>query len=215
MGANTLSVMDKLTARYPDLVSIREQIDAAFDALRRCFEAGGKLLVCGNGGSASDSDHIVGELMKGFMYKRPIPDEHRQMLVAEFGDEGDELADLLQGSLPAIGLASHAALISAVANDTDASMVYAQQVYGYGKPGDVLFGISTSGNSMNVIRAIQVAKLKGLVTIGLTGETGGRMKSLCDVTICVPYASTPEVQERHLPIYHALCIAVEEALFTS
>lgn len=205
----------QLIGKYPDLAPVQKDIYDAYVKMKESFEVGGKLLVCGNGGSSSDSDHIVGELMKGFLSKRPLPANERERFSERFGEEGADLANLLQGSLPTIGLSSHAALVSAVANDTDPSMVYAQQVYGYGKANDILFGISTSGNSQNVIRAIQVAKVKGLATIGLTGATGGRMKALCDIAICVPYVSTPDVQERHLPIYHALCIAIEEALFAS
>ncbi|MFD1676636.1 D-sedoheptulose-7-phosphate isomerase [Alicyclobacillus fodiniaquatilis] len=206
-------VIDQLVEKYPDLSGCQQDVKRAFLAMKESYTAGGKLLVCGNGGSASDSEHIVGELMKGFMSKRTLPAAERQRFVDELGEEGGALADLLQGGLPAISLTSHAALISAVANDTDAAMVYAQQVYGYGKQGDVLLGLSTSGNSKNVLQALRVARVQGLTTIGLTGQSGGEMKSLCDICICVPYVQTPDVQERHLPIYHALCLALEEALF--
>jgi D-sedoheptulose 7-phosphate isomerase len=188
-------------------------IEEASRLLVEAYGQGHKVLTCGNGGSAADSEHIVGELMKGFMLRRPVPDELRHRLRAQFAELGDVLADHLQGALPAISLVSQAALISAFANDVAADMVFAQQVYGYGQPGDVLIGISTSGNSLNVINAIRVARTLGVKTIGLTGRTGGAMLSLCDVCIRVPSDQTYEIQERHLPIYHALCMVVEEEFF--
>lgn len=205
----------ELIVKYPDLKPCHEEIQQAYSLLFQSFESGGQLLVCGNGGSASDSEHIVGELMKGFMLPRRLPATMVERFEAAFGEEGAELAGKLQGALPAISLVGHSALISAVANDTDATVAYAQQVYGYGRPGDVVLGISTSGNSKNVVRAMQVARVQGLRTIGLTGQAGGRMRDLCDVCVRVPYASTPDIQERHLPIYHALCVALEEAFFAS
>jgi D-sedoheptulose 7-phosphate isomerase len=207
------SPLDKLMLKYTELAECREDIQKAYDVMRQCFTDGGKLLFCGNGGSASDCEHIVGELMKGFMSRRPITSDMRQKLMVFGEDEGRYLSDHLQGALPAISLVSHTALMTAYANDVAADMMFAQQVFGYGKPGDVLVGLSTSGNSVNVIRAIQVARTLGLTTVGLTGKSGGRMVNLCDVTIRVPWDSTPDVQERHLPIYHTLCIMLEEAFF--
>lgn len=208
-------IVDTLVQKYTELSECRDDIQAAFEALRSTYQEGGKLLVCGNGGSASDSEHIVGELMKGFMSRRPLPAQEREKFAALFPQDSDFLCDHLQGALPAISLVSHSALITAFANDVSAEMIFAQQVYGYGYRGDAVLGLSTSGNSANVLRAMQVAKAKGLRTIGMTGHSGGKMKELCDVTIRVPWDSTPDIQERHLPIYHALCIMLEEAFFAS
>jgi D-sedoheptulose 7-phosphate isomerase len=209
------SAMEKMIDKYPELNSCKESMEQSFRLMKKCYASGGKILLCGNGGSAADCEHIVGELMKGFMSKRPVKPEMRNKL-SQFGDTDSEyLAQHLQGALPAISLVSHSALMTAYANDVAADMVFAQQVFGYGKPEDVLIGISTSGNSNNIVRAIQIAKAMGIGTIGLTGRTGGRMYDLCDVTIRVPWNSTPDVQERHLPIYHALCIMLEEEFFGS
>jgi D-sedoheptulose 7-phosphate isomerase len=189
-------------------------IQAAFALLQSMYQQGGKLLICGNGGSAADSEHIVGELMKAFNLPRPLPVSVRDKFIAAFPNDGAALASKLQGALPAISLVSHTSLFTAFANDVASDMVFAQQVYGYGKAGDALLGISTSGTSKNVIYALQVARTLGLRTIGLTGHNGGKMPDLCDVTICVPYESTPDIQERHLPVYHALCLMLEEAFFS-
>ncbi|TXK77642.1 SIS domain-containing protein [Paenibacillus sp. N3.4] len=207
------AVLEVMCDKYPELVECLPDIEKAASILKLTFHEGGKLLLCGNGGSASDSEHMVGELMKGFRSKRILSDDARNSFLKQFPDGGDFLADHLQGALPAISLVSHSALITAFANDVSAEMIFAQQVYGYGKPGDTLLGISTSGNSANVARAIQVAKVQGLHTIGLTGEHGGQMVELCDVTIRVPWELTSDIQERHLPIYHALCIILEEEFF--
>lgn len=208
-----VSSFTELTKAYPDLQLCTKELNKAFQLLSNSFHQGGKTLICGNGGSAADSEHIVGELMKGFISKRPLSDSVRERFRQAFPEEGDYLTDHLQGALPTISLLSHTALISAFSNDVSAEMVYAQQVYGYGKRGDVLLAISTSGNSANVVRAVQVAKVSGLVTIGLTGKQGGKLNQLCDVTIRAPRELTHQVQELHLPIYHALCIALEEEFF--
>lgn len=202
-----------LTEKYPDLAGCRPDLERAAELLLTCYRAGGKVLVCGNGGSAADSEHIVGELMKGYLRKRRVPAEVRQRLTAAFPDDGAYLADHLQGALPAISLVSQVALNTALANDIAADMLFAQQVYGYGRPGDVLLAITTSGNSRNVVRAAQVARALGVRVIGLTGATGGALKPLCDAAVCVPHAGAAAVQERHLPIYHALCEILEEAFF--
>ncbi|SFS65732.1 SIS domain-containing protein [Paenibacillus sp. BC26] len=209
MQRNIQAMVDK----YPELQVCAGETEQACQLLIGSFRNGGKLLVCGNGGSASDSEHIVGELMKGFMSKRPIPSEFRTTLNELFPDEGLYIADRLQGTLPAISLVSHTAFMTAFANDVSAETVFAQQVYGYGNKGDVLIGLSTSGNSPNVVRAVQVAKALGMHTIGMTGSDGGRLKSLCDVSIRVPYERTLDIQERHLPVYHAICLAIEEVFF--
>lgn len=206
-------VLETLVQRYPDLKSCIEDIQQAIALLATTYRQGGKLLVCGNGGSASDSEHIVGELMKSFYRPRTVPDETRRAFTETFDAEGEYLAGQLQGALPAIPLVSHNALNTAIANDVAGDMIFAQQVYGYGKPGDALLAISTSGNSCNVVRAIQVARVLDIRSIGLTGAQGGAFPSLCDVTICVPACTVSEIQERHLPIYHAICLVLEETFF--
>jgi phosphoheptose isomerase len=206
---------DQLIARYPALDSCCSDILSAIDTLRNVFSSGKKLFVCGNGGSAADSEHIVGELMKGFLKKRPIGDAVRERLEAIAGAESAEIAATLQGALPAIALTSQISLTSAVSNDTHSNMVFAQQVYGLGEAGDALLGISTSGNSSNVINAFIVAKALGMRTIALTGRSGGRLASLAEISICVPADGVAEIQEFHLPVYHALCIDLEETFFSS
>ncbi|MGG1515953.1 SIS domain-containing protein [Paenibacillus oryzisoli] len=203
------------TTRYPELEACIPEIEAAFELMRVSFSQGGKLLLCGNGGSAADCEHVVGELMKGFMSKRLLPVSTIERFETEFPGEGASIATKLQGALPAISLVSHSAFLTAYANDVAPEMIYAQQVYGYGRPGDVLIAFSTSGNSVNVLRALQVAKLLGMKTIGFAGMSGGKMKALCDASICVPSEHTPSIQERHLPIYHALCMMLEEVFFPS
>lgn len=207
------SAIKILIDTYPDLSVCGQDLEGAYELLKNAYQQKGKLLICGNGGSAADSEHIAGELMKGFISKRPIPDKMRQRFTDLFPEEGDFLADNLQGALPTISLVSHSALITAFINDVSAETVFAQQVYGYGQRGDALLAISTSGNSANVVRAVQVAKALELRTIGLTGEGGGKLSGLCDVTIKVPEKETHRIQELHLPVYHALCIALEEAFF--
>ncbi|MBM7568745.1 D-sedoheptulose-7-phosphate isomerase [Paenibacillus sacheonensis] len=207
-------VMGMLMKKYQELEECRQDIVRAYELLKESFRQDGKLLICGNGGSASDSEHIVGELMKGFMSRRVLSAEEQGLFARAFPEEGAYLSGHLQGALPAISLASPSALLTAYSNDVAPDMMFAQQVYGYGRPGDTLLGLTTSGNSPNVIRALQVAKVKGVQTIGLTGKTGGRMKELCDVTIRVPSDSTPVVQEWHLPIYHALCMMLEKEFFS-
>src|SRR5688572_29010106 len=194
--------IEQLISTYPELEACATDIQATFEILRTCYRHGGKLLTCGNGGSAADAEHIVGELMKGYLLKRSISEQMRAKLVSASPEDGDYLASHLQGALPAISLVSQTSLLSAIANDTAADMIYAQQVYAYGREGDVLIGLSTSGNSLNVIHAMQVARAIGLQTLGLTGPMGGALKPQCDVCICVPGENTPAIQERHLPIFH-------------
>lgn len=206
-------VIRTLSSRYPDLATCADDLQRAFELVRAAFAAGGKLLVCGNGGSAADGEHLVGELMKGFAARRPVGEAVRRKLLDVDPHDGAYLADHLQGALPAISLASHVALGTAIANDVAADMVFAQQVYGYGGAGDALLAISTSGSSLNVVRAAQVARAGGLAVAGLTGASGGRLASLCDVCVRVPYDSVVEVQERHLPLYHALGLMLEQEFF--
>lgn len=206
-------ILDDLLKRYPLLEAVKNEIFKAGQSLIDCYENKGKVLVCGNGGSCSDSDHIVGELMKGFEHKRPIDDGLKNQLMEIGGERGAYLAVKLQCALPAISLTAQNALITAVANDTDANLIFAQQVVGYGNSGDVLIAISSSGNSQNVLDAIVTAKAKGLFVIGLTGESGGKMSAMCDVLVNVPGTRTASVQEFHLPVYHALCVMVETHFF--
>lgn len=205
--------IEHLGTQYPDLLPCLPDVEQAYVALRDAFADGGKLLICGNGGSAADSEHIVGELMKGFYQKRPLPSAAREALLAGDPQMGRVLAERLQGALPAISLVSQTALITAFANDVDPDLIFAQQVYGYGRPGDALMGISTSGNSRNVLYALHTARALGMRTIGVTGQGGGQMMGLAEVTIRVPETQTAAIQERHLAIYHALCAQLEEAFF--
>ena len=201
-----LKRIDACVERYPELADCAESIVSAFYRMKNSFVEGGKLLLCGNGGSAADADHISGELLKGFGHVRPLKLEWHEKL-------GDELATNLQGTLPAIPLTIFNALGTAYCNDCNAEYTFAQLTWGLGRPGDVLLAISTSGNSKNVLHALKVAKAKGLYTIGLTGKSGGTIKDMVDVSICVPENEVYKVQELHLPIYHTLCFMLEDAFF--
>ena len=207
------AVLKQLFSRKKELTPLREPIMKAAEALIEAFVSGGKLLVCGNGGSSADAGHVVGELMKGFEDERPLNAEIQNKMFQEFGEQGILLAEKLQQGLPAISLSEHTALITAISNDLGGDLIFAQQVVGYGNSGDILLGLSTSGNAQNVINALMVAKIKGLKTIGMTGQHGGKMKELCDILINVPETRTAYVQELHLPVYHALCLMVEHELF--
>ena len=209
----TNNFLAELTRRYHQLSPVENEILKAAECLITCYQHGNKVLICGNGGSSSDSDHIVGELMKSFENKRPIEESFKDHLKDIDSDRGKYLSKNLQQGLPAISLSAHSALITAVANDIEADLIFAQQVAGYGNTGDVLIGISTSGNSQNIIDAIITAKAKGLVVIGLTGETGGKMKQFCDILITVPEIRTAFVQELFLPVYHTICLIVESTIF--
>lgn len=200
-----------LLEHYPNIVSCLEQIKKAFFILKKTFTNKGKLLVCGNGGSAADAEHISGELMKGFLKKRPLPNSLANKIKAMGGTA--DWVDQLQENLPVIPLSANAALISAICNDLSPDLIFAEQVLGYGLPGDTLLAISTSGSSVNVVRAVIVAKSLGLRTIGLTGISGGLLKDLCAVTILAPAKATYRIQEYHLPIYHLLAAMLEEELF--
>jgi D-sedoheptulose 7-phosphate isomerase len=206
-------IINDLYHRYPALISCKPDIDKAILEVLNCYENKGKLLICGNGGSCSDADHIVGELMKSFEKKRPLEKVFEEGLKEVSAERGAYIAGKLQNALPAISLNAHSALYSAISNDIDGDLVFAQQIVGYGNPGDVLIAITTSGNSRNVVDAAITAKTKGLKVIGLTGKTGGKLKEFCDVCICVPSSSTPEVQEFHLPVYHTICKVVENEFF--
>ena len=206
-------ILQETLRRYKQLEPLEEVIQIAAETIVNTYKNGGKVLVCGNGGSCSDADHIVGELMKSFEGRRPLNAELQQKLTNLSPERGKMLAEKLQQGLPAISLTVHQSLITAIANDIHGDVIYAQQVVGWGNKGDILIGFSTSGNSKNVIDALIVARAKGLITIGLTGETGGKMKDWCDILINVPETRTAYVQELHLPVYHAICMMVEKEIF--
>ncbi|MBQ9975590.1 MAG: SIS domain-containing protein [Clostridia bacterium] len=206
-------MINELIKRYPMLDACREDIEKTLEAIISCYERGGKLLLCGNGGSAADCDHIVGELMKGFLKKRPLSDEKKAEMTTLSPSLDTELLARLQSGLPAVSLPSLSILNSAFCNDVDPSLIYAQSVLGLGKKGDLLIAISTSGNAENVAAAVKVARGIGMTTVGLTGESGGKLRALADICICAPEKETFKIQELHLPIYHLLCAAVENHFF--
>ena len=205
--------IDLLIERYPVLKSIKDSIIDAYLLMEQSYLNGGKLLIAGNGGSASDSEHIAGELMKSFKMERRIPDDFKEKLISIDSVRGEQLAKNLQQPLLAIPLVSLEALSTAYINDVDGYGVYAQQMLGFGKPGDVFLAISTSGNSKNVMNATVVAHALGVKIIGLTGAKGGELVSVADVTVKVPSEETYMVQELHLPIYHCWCLMLEEKFF--
>ncbi len=181
--------------------------------METCYESGGKLLIAGNGGSCADSEHIVGELMKGFCNKRPVPEGFARKLMEADEERGKELAAKLQQGLPAIALTGHTALSTAYLNDVDGRLTVAQQLYGYGRTGDVFLGISTSGNAENILYAAAAARAMEIPVIALTGKDGGRLAAAADAAIIVPEQETYRIQELHLPVYHTLCLMLEERFF--
>jgi D-sedoheptulose 7-phosphate isomerase len=205
--------IDTLIERYPKLLVCRESIQEAYDILKKAYTNGRKLLVCGNGGSASDSEHIVGELMKEFKLKREVYKDQAEAMKQIDPELGSILAEHLQGALPAITLTGHSSLTTAFMNDSLPELIFAQQVNGYGKPNDVFLGISTSGNSRNVLFAAVAAKSRGMKVLGLTGYHPCRLAQLADVCIQVPETETYRIQELHLPVYHCLCMMLEEHFF--
>lgn len=213
MNNNVLAHLELLIERYPALESIRGDILKAYQIMENCYTAGGKLLVVGNGGSAADAEHIVGELMKGFEKPRKTDAEFAEKLNAADPELGAVLAEKLQGALPAIALDGHLALSTAYMNDCEPLLCFAQQVNGYGQKGDVLLGISTSGNSKNILYAATVAKAKGMKVIGLTGVKNSKLAELSDICVQVPQTRTYMIQEYHLPIYHCWCLMLEEYFF--
>lgn len=213
MKEATKKALDGLFTRCPVLAPCRADVFAAAEAICESFRAGGKLIACGNGGSAADAEHIVGELMKGFLKKRRLPEELRARMKEDFPQDADYLYENLQGALPALSLVNQVALGTAFANDQAADLVFAQQVMGIGRKGDVLLAISTSGNSKNVVYAVEAARLQGVKTVALTGRSGGRLRDVADIVVAVPDDETYRIQELHLPVYHALCIAAEEEFF--
>jgi D-sedoheptulose 7-phosphate isomerase len=203
----------KLIERYPKLHALKSDIESAYEIITESFENGGKLLIAGNGGSAADAGHIVGELMKSFVTQRKLPENFIAKLKETESELSEYLIPRLQPGLPAIDLSGHASLSTATINDIDGNIIFAQQVYGYGNKGDVFFGISTSGNSKNVLYAAATAKAKELKVISLTGADGGKIKHYSDVSVTVPEKETYKIQELHLPVYHCLCLMIEEHFF--
>ena len=208
-----MDYLQHLIERYPALNGVRNNISDAYLLMESSFSANKKLLVAGNGGSAADADHIVGELMKGFVKKRPLPAGFISALEALDKEGAAYLVPRLQCGLPAVALSSHAALMTATLNDVSGDLIYAQQVCGCGNAGDVFMGISTSGNAKNIFYAMLTAKARGLKTIALSGGSGGRLARLADAAIIAPEIETYKIQELHLPIYHALCLMLEEHFF--
>ena len=208
-----MKYINLLVERYPSLDFVKDDIVAAYLLMEEAYENGGKLLVAGNGGSAADAEHIVGELMKGFKLSRKLEAGFAEQLVAENVELGGILAENLHGALPAIALDGHPALSTAYMNDCEPLLCFAQQINGYGKPGDVFLGISTSGNSKNMLFAATTAHAKGMKVIGLTGAKDSRLMDMSDVCIKAPQTETYMIQELHLPIYHCLCLMLEDKFF--
>lgn len=207
------SIFEELFQRYPALEVCRNEIWKSYEIIKASYENGGKLLIAGNGGSAADSEHIVGELMKGFVKPRKLSDEFVSKLKNVDEHMGEELGEKLQGALPAIALVDHVALSTAYLNDVDPLLGFAQQINGYGDEDDVFLAISTSGNSKNILYACTIAKAKGMKVVGLTGKDGGKLKDMSDVVIIVPESETFKIQELHLPVYHCLCLMLEETFY--
>ncbi len=205
-------MLQELIARYPALTVCQADIHAATDTIIGCYEHGGKVLLCGNGGSCADCDHIVGELMKGFLLRRKLSCAETEKFASMF-EGGADFAAKLQGALPAVSLTAQTAILSAFANDVDPDMVYAQLVYGYARQNDLVIGLSTSGNSKNVVNAVKAAKFRGAATLCMTGVKESKLSAMSDVTVRVPETETFKIQELHLPVYHYLCAAVEEEFF--
>ena len=206
-------ILENLMTNAPALKSCLSEIKEAISIIISCYKNGKKVMICGNGGSAADSEHIVGELMKGFILKRPISQGHKKMLEKYFPEDSTYLSSRLQEALPALSLVSQTSLSSAFANDIDPEMVFAQQVYGYAQKGDVLIGLSTSGNSKNIVAAVKVAKCFGVNSVCFTGKSGGALKDISGVCIKVPAEETYRIQEYHLMTYHAICAIIEAEFF--
>lgn len=213
MEAKVEKHLNLLIERYPQLVTIKDCISDAYSVLEQGYLNGGKLLVTGNGGSAADSEHLVGELMKSFVLPRKLNEDYIRALKEIDEEMGEKLGKHLQGALPAIALDGHLALSTAYMNDCEPLLCFAQQVNGFGTTGDVFLGISTSGNSKNVLYAAVVAKAKGLKIVGMTGQKESKLCTLADVCIRVPETETYKIQELHLPVYHTLCLMLEEKFF--
>lgn len=213
MKERTVKLLEDFFEQHQDLCTIKPNIVDVCEILLHVYQNGGKVLICGNGGSCADSDHIVGELMKGFLLKRPLAQKEQDSFQKYYGEQGESIAKKLQQGLPAISLNAHAALLSAFSNDVDPELVYAQQVMGYARNGDVVIGISTSGNARNVTYAMMAAKVAGAVSIALTGRDGGRLATITDYCVIAPAQETYRIQEYHLAFYHLICAYVESELF--
>ena len=211
----TENYINKFFSERPDQLYLKPQIEKAIEVLTTCVRNGKKILTCGNGGSAADSEHIAGELLKSFVLKRRVPDELREKLEDKYGEDGSLIADNIQGGIKCIPLTSFCAYNTAFLNDCNDKMLFAQLVNSLGDEGDVLIGISTSGNSKNVCYAAQLAKIKGLSVISLTGQGGGNLRKYTDVLLNVPSNVVYTIQEYHLPIYHLLCLCLESEIFES
>nr|WP_317412902.1 SIS domain-containing protein [uncultured Solibaculum sp.] len=205
-----MKYIDQLMEERPELLPLQENLEKAVQAAIQCYEQGGTLFACGNGGSGADSEHIVGELLKGFLKKRPLSPDVAQRIN---GFAGKDIANRLQQGLGAVSLVSFSAAQTAIINDLGADLMYAQQLTGLCKKGDIVIGISTSGNADNVVNAFCVAKALGAVTIAMTGRSGGRLRDIADILLNVPADQTPRIQEYHLPVYHAFCADLEEHFF--
>lgn len=212
MKETTRKIYEELFARYPVLARIKENVLNAFELIEGTYKQGGTVFCGGNGGSASDSEHIVGELLKSFKKNRAV-DEKTASTLSCYGEDGEYVLSKLEGSLPAVSLISQTGILTAFANDKSWDTAIAQQLYGLGKAGDCLLVLSTSGNSKNCVYAVLVAKSKAISTIALTGMDGGKLKKICDECICAPEKETYKAQELHLPIYHCLCAMLEEEFF--
>lgn len=213
MRHDLLKHIERLTDRYPVLDNIKDKIIDAYDVLEKTYLGKGKLLIAGNGGSAADAEHIAGELMKRFKMPRPVPGEFADRLQEVDSVRGGRLAENLEMPLTAIPLVAHEAIITAYLNDVDGDGIFAQQLLGYGRKDDAFLAISTSGNSENIINAAVVARAMGIKVVGLTGQSGGKLAEVSDVTVKVPESETYMVQELHLPIYHCWCLMLEEKFF--
>jgi D-sedoheptulose 7-phosphate isomerase len=213
MKSSSERILNRLMVRYPELENLYNDIESAIDLIKDCYKNGGKVLVCGNGGSASDSEHIVGELMKGFLLSRKLEIKEQEKLMKVCPESAEYLINNLQQALPTISLVSQTSIQTAFANDNAPDLSFAQQVVGYGNENDILVSISTSGNSKNVLYASQIAKYKGMKVVSLTGRKKGKLKDLSDALINVPSDETFIIQEYHLPIYHVICACLENEFF--
>lgn len=209
----TIRIIDRLIERYPVLSVLRSSIIHCVELMATAYRNGNKIMVCGNGGSAADSMHIVGELLKSFVLRRSLPQTMEDRIREEYGELADYYIQNLQQAVPAISLVSETSLFTAYGNDNAADLVFAQQVLGQGRPGDVLIAISTSGNSSNILHAARIARITGISVVSMTGQSGGKLRELSDVLLAVPETVTYQIQELHLPIYHVLCLAIEQELF--
>jgi len=213
MKEYTKNLIESFFLKWSNLFYLKENMEKSIALMTSRIQSGGKVLICGNGGSASDSEHIAGELLKEFYIKRPIDQKLREKLIEAYGEEGRAMAGSLQGAIPAISLVSHTGFLSAYGNDAKPELSYAQEVFAYGNPGDMIIAISTSGNAKNVCYAAMMAKTLDVFVLSLTGEDGGNLRNYSDVLLNVPEKETYLVQELHLPLYHLLCRGIEYEIF--